>query len=269
MSNLYTCVFSKDRPLQLKAYLDSLFYYSGIQQNQTYVILPSLDEYSGFKEMYPEIMWIQEKETGGLNKAFRHLIQSLPNHLNLLFGCDDIIFTRFFNTNFIPELLYSMPDVLGFSLRLGTNLSCHPCPNKPADGTVLKFRWVNSPSHYGWPFDLMGTVYNVKLVKELLDYRKDPIRVPNDIESSGYYFCYDRKLQKQPNMAMFNMPGCLIAADMNKIQTLYDNKVQGAAGHSIDELKEIYKSGKRIQWQNYFGIEPKDMFIGDQYFSVA
>lgn len=55
-------VFSKDRPLQLQAYLESLFYYSSIKEDSIYVLYQPTENIS-YQELigqYPNIHWVEE-----------------------------------------------------------------------------------------------------------------------------------------------------------------------------------------------------------------
>ena len=265
---LKVLVFSKDRPLQLQAYLESMFALGGVYTPSVSVILPDKTDYEPLIERYEDIDWVFESEHGGgFDLTLReYTSEVLDDDDFVLFGCDDVVFTRPFNVNFAPAFLTQEKNVLGFSLRLGHNIQ----PGIPVQdlGILMYWRWPGMPSHWGYPFELMASVYRASLLKEILDNTKDQIQCPNHLESFGVTHVMRTKAESHPYMSMFRSASSAVAQDVNRVQHHFQNRYNGDNFQDAEYLKTLYKQGKRLEWGNLFGIEPPDCFVGNRYWKV-
>jgi hypothetical protein len=259
-------IFSKDRPLQLHAYLDSLFGLTNIRQEQVSIIVPSLDDYMAVSKEFPEVVWINEKVIGGFDLSLREYVNSDLNDDDiLLFGCDDVVYIRPCSLAYIPKILENK-DYLGFSLRLGKNIV--PRPLSRGTGMVFSWPWAGFGSHWGYPFELMASCYRGSLVKEIVNSNKGQMHCPNHLESYGVTYCINKKGSVHPEMAMFNSPNYAVAMDVNRVQHHFQNKFTGSEMQDVEYLKKIFREGKRLDWTELFGIQPQDCFVGNLYWKV-
>jgi hypothetical protein len=259
-------VFSKDRPLQLHSYLSSLTKLTSVDESDVSIIVPSMDDYRGVADTFRYVNWFQE-EGGGFDNVFRKYTESLDDDGFTLFGCDDVVYIRPCGLNMIPMVLNKNPDLIGFSLRLGRNI--YPRPMFEASGAVLTWAWPGWQSHFGYPFELMASVYRNSLIKEIVAATKSQIKSPNYLESYGVTYCIQNKHADQPKMAMFNTDSYALAFDINRVQHDFQNKFSGTQNESADVLKEKYTQGYLIDWTNAFGIKPQDCFVGNRYFTLV
>jgi hypothetical protein len=73
---LSVIVFSKNRPLQLQAYLESLLYYSGVEDGSIYVLYKETGGISYWEliQKYQKVNWIEEvKFFSDLEKIFNYV----------------------------------------------------------------------------------------------------------------------------------------------------------------------------------------------------
>lgn len=119
MNNQITnIVFTKNRPLQLEGYLESLYRYFPQKLFQTYVIYkPELFEkqYQQFFQKFPNCKVIEETD-------FSSNFLSILNEINteyILFGVDDVVYFDSVDFELINEVFSQFPEhIFGFSLRL-------------------------------------------------------------------------------------------------------------------------------------------------------
>lgn len=131
---LTVIVFSKDRPMQLHAYLESLFMFSDISENDVYVLYKKNENipYQKVIQSFSKVNWIEE-----IN--FVSQIGKLLSNSNtyVLFGCDDVVFTDYFKTKDIITFLDKHEEVFGYSIRLGTNFAPVPKDIQKLDGHMI------------------------------------------------------------------------------------------------------------------------------------
>lgn len=258
-------VFSKNRPLQLEAYLGSLLALSDIHSEQITIILDSDELYLDLIKKFPFCNWIKEKQYGGFDKTFRTVIDNFKDDENILFGVDDGIFVRGFPTRII-ELVLKKPEVLCFSLRLGRNIE--PKINFPQNCVISMWKWPGMPGDYGYPIDLMCSIYKAKLIKDLCNLNKQEMKCPNFFESFGTNEVTKNYEKYSQYMTMFNTDGYFVCQDVSRVQDYFPNKIQGTEEHSTENLIKIYKEGKKLDFQNLFNMSPSSVFVGRDYWKI-
>ena len=121
---LSVIVFSKDRPLQLHGYLESLIFYSKIKEEAINVIFKETPDipYEIVINSFKSINWIKQTD------FFQNLTCAINDSKEyIMFGCDDVVFSSNFNIQGAISTLKEDEDIFGFSLRLGKNI--RPKPN--------------------------------------------------------------------------------------------------------------------------------------------
>ncbi len=261
-------VMSKNRPLQLHGYLSSITSLTSIAQRDITVLLPDMTDYEEVAKNFPEVSWLKESDHGGFDSAYRYYVENLSGDDTLLYGCDDVVFIRPVGLNSIPSILENNPNLIGFSLRLGRNIS--PRPTMEAVGMVSIWNWTQQPwGHFGYPGELMASLYRASLIKEFVNNTKKQIKTPNYLESEFVTYLINNKGQESPEMSMFNSDSYALAVAVNRVQNDFQNKVMGGSDHDPDLLKEKYKQGYRMDWTLLFGIKPQDCFVGANYFRLV
>lgn len=282
-------VFSKDRPLQLDAYLASLLHCGKLDPSDVSAVYVPDPCYEPLIADWPQVNWVAEAD--GFFSALKGIIDALDDDELLMFGCDDVVFFRDFDVAQIKQHMKDHPDVLGLALRLGTNVVGWPNtqPNAEKRGDLWVWDTDAQKKHWRYPFELMGTVYRSSLVKRILEVG-GPFRGPNDFEGIGMRLCSGprmpmrrklmRALRGKPaevgenqriadgRLMMLDGPNHCAAQDVNLVQSIVANTIQGTDEHDIDTLKQKYADGYRIDWRSMQGIVPDDCFIGDRYWKL-
>ena len=259
-------LFSKDRPLQLEAYLDSFLTLVCSSDISIYVISPDSEDYNKLLNKYNwHVFWVVEQN--GFDATLRNFVNNnIRDDDCVLFGCDDVNYIRPASLSVISSILEVNPKALGFSLRLGKNIANRPEPIN-SNKVFFQWEWNNKPSHWGYPFELMASAYRGSLVKEIVQSNKSEMQCPNHLESYGVNYCINNK-QDQNSMIMFNTANYAVAQDVNRVQHHFQNKYDGTEEHDVEYLKTLFNQGKRLDWTNLFGIVPSDCFVGKNYWKV-
>ena len=263
-----TIIFTKNRPLQLNATLDSMRFYTNFHSICNILVIDGSEEKTPL-DSDQGVDIVLENELGGFGPCLKEVLKEIPDDEIILFCVDDLIFLDFFNPNLLV-LLQQNPKLIGFSLRLGTNINgysdseiYHQYSNLP----INYVEWQKAPSHWGYPFEVSCSAYSAKLVKEVVGSAQH-LRLPNDLESAGYHYCFNSIKNDKPFYAFLNGPSRSSCADINRVQDLYQNRTQGGSELTADKLDQLFKEGYRIDWKNYFGHAPIEPFMGTDKFNL-
>ncbi|MFA5758099.1 MAG: hypothetical protein WC942_01790 [Clostridia bacterium] len=263
-------VFSKDRPMQLQAYLDSLFWYTDITPEDTYVIVDQLKWYT----------YLQNQDVNFVCEAYfdssfihtlMHAVESCDTSRPILFGCDDVVFTNFVNITSLYSCIEDDDTVAGLSLRLGRNIYPRPENHQFTRLTPFLQKWHYKNylgcRHWGWPFELMASVYPRELVYKIIESEPDKIRNPNYLEGVGVEYMA-RQNTTQSQLACLCFDSCVVGMDVNRVQDTHPNRTNGTEQQDVDYLKTQFSLGKRLNWKKLFGVRTNDVFVGDRYWEL-
>lgn len=262
--------FSKDRAMQLEAYLESLIFYTNINPSDITVITPNIvndTRYITLSEKLNGVNFLAEID--GFDYTYRHVVDQLKNDDVVLFGTDDVIYHNYTSPAAI-RCLFDVEDILGVSLRLSSNtfpffMGC--VPSEKVDSLYTKFYWPGSPSHFGYPIDVSCSAYPARLIKLINKCHPDKFRIPNDLESVAVgLVSHNIEVVPKHIVMMTEKPVCSIV-DLNRVQDLYPNRINGDLNTTPEKLNQLFDEGYRIDWKKYQGICPSDPFIGKQHLS--
>lgn len=249
-------VFSKDRPIQLHALLQS--YRDNAHNPCPLIVLYAASdenyarEYAVVMQYFPDNNILFKAESSFRNDLIA-LLESIEED-KVFFLVDDIIFIR-------P--IY-MNDFLGFdpkkyvpTLRLGKNLSrCYTFTSRQEQPPLVvvgdetrpqKFKWLWSDGRFDWgyPLSVDGNLFltdEVLVMAKLAEYR-----APNSFEQALQWFmpafssrsgvCYEKSV-------VVNIP-------FNKVQSENNNK---SGNVSQEALLNYWQQGYEIDVQKYYGI---------------
>lgn len=258
-------IFSKNRPMQLRAHLESMRAYTGFY-DQINVITPTPDIYKDVCHDFWNVNLIDEKTQGGFHVALTGLVNSLVENDVVLFSVDDFIYANYFNLH-NGLILNNSPlsSVIGFTLRMGKNTvpyndQWNVCDTPP----FIIYDWRGKPSHLGYPFDVSCSMYRVSVVKEIFNLMKRPMNIPNDTEAFGVTAVMNELSGKYPHYMMHNGNAIGACADINRVQDLYQNRTQGGEQLTAENMIKMYQEGKRIDWMRYYNIAPPEPFVGKE-----
>jgi hypothetical protein len=244
-------IFTKDRPLQLEALINSYFHYTKSDIKPHIIYNASTDK---FKEAYNDLFQrFSDKlasvtdDSDGFKTALISTLESISTS-HIYFLVDDIVFKNFFN----PKDIFSFCDGYIPSLRMGEHLSfCYTqnkdqeLPRFEKEGELLTWAYDDSRLDWGYPLSVDGHLFNLEEVKFMTSALQ--FKAPNT---------YEAKLQKfDPLFSKYKgicfKESIILNIPCNKVQTENDNLFGDL--HQ-DQLLEIY-SDKYINFKKYEGFK--------------
>jgi len=297
-------VFTKNRPLQLDGYLESLYRHMPRQLIRTYIIYKEdlFDEqYLDVFKRFDKCVVIREKD---FHKNFVNLIGRIDTEY-MLFGTDDVIYYDSVSFDIIDRIFERFSDdIFGFTFRLcPENLNPEGDKFSPlqVDGdTIYRVNWKNAKNrHAKYPFELNSTIYRTSLVKKILKpvskaypllqkiFAKDSLigfvgrtismkhflisistfRDPNTLEGYCHKWCTSHK-SRLPSYLFFQKL-CAGAIQVNIVNTSVGNPTDGTDKHTVEALNEKYKQGYRLDIKAIEGNKPRTVQIGQKHFSLV
>lgn len=190
--SIIVVVFSKDRALQLDACLSSYRLHCNDSLNYKKRVifkcsdLDSKRQYDTLKSEHPEVQFIEETD------FCRDLVSAIEGSAFVLFLVDDNLFVGSFLLQGIASLIERYADAIGFSLRLGRNItSCYShgdIPQSIPDAervgqNSLRFRWTEGVYDFGYPLEVSSSVFRTSDMLSLIRSGQECIRNPNSLEA--------------------------------------------------------------------------------------
>lgn len=261
-------VFSKDRPLQLLGYLESLQYYSGLKEECIHVLYKTSDpiSYDSLQERCPQICWIPEDN---LKTDFEGLLKEAKDYI--LWGVDDIFFKSAFNISTCIDALKSNKELFGFSLRLGRNIQPHQELNKEKGYFVWDWTLARSIP-WNFPWEMGATVYRKEDVLKYLKfsntykYSKDLLR-PNYFEEElDAYFKEHKDIDKR-YLACFEFSKCVILC-INRVQETHPSEFDGRKNTDPLTLYNLFSQGYRLDWHRFKDCSNSKTHAGSAYYAL-
>ena len=297
-------VFTKNRPLQLAAYLESLYRYFPSEIIQTYVLY----KVELFEEQYKQLfdkcrdcVVVREKD---FHRDLLNILQGISTKY-ILFGIDDVVYFDCVDFEVIDQTFSEhSEDIFGFSLRFGTE-------NVKDGGDPISEIVVGGQSVYSldwtqgltpatrYPFELCATIYPTPLVKRVINSAmKQSVLVrklfspsstliralgkvistrsilksfgyffsPNTLESWNCRWCQNHS-EELPGFIYFQKL-CASAIQVNMVNTSTDNESDGRAEHTVEALAEKYEQGYRLDIDYIAKKKPAGTHAGAEFFSL-
>ena len=298
-------VFTKNRPLQLDAYLESLYRYFPAELIQTYIIYKVElfeHEYASLFRRFPDCVVIKEKD---FHRDFMQVLDQVATKY-ILFGIDDVVFYDSVDLELVDRTFAEhAEDIFGFTLRFS--------PESLADSSdvktkytitgqqVYRLNWKNGQTpHTRYPFELCCTFYTAALVRKIIrssmsdgllasklfmpasplvkalavaGLKRSTLKrfgyffSPNTLESWPCRWC--RNLKEQlPDFTYFQKL-CASAIQVNRVNTSTENAFDGTAEHTVEALNDKYQRGYRLDIDFVAKARPMEPGCGQKYFSLV
>lgn len=246
-------IFSKNRPLQLFALLDSMHKLTDCAKSASITVIYKYDDI--YKESIEEIKQRFESVSFKEQSNFKNdVTNSLASTFNRFctFLVDDIVFKEPFSFANVCHLLGANSSILTFSMRMGTHLNfCYPInsPQPIPDGTIQNglfiWQWRNSQGDWGYPISLDGHVFR----------KNDATRWLSRIDFSNPNQLEDRlQIAKMENLETYcvcTTTSCIVNLPINRVQDEYKNRC-GDEDPLI--LLGLWNEGKRINTDAVIGV---------------
>lgn len=230
-------VFSKGRPMQLHAYLESLLFYSEVKQEMITVLYCEMEGicYDRVQGEYPNVHWMKEKR---FEEDLKHVLANADEYI--MFGCDDVVFVRDFSLKKACDYLDTHEEVFGFSMRLGENITPCPLNDVSDDPDIFEWKWEGcTENRYNYPWELDCTVYRKEDVVQLTMEEELPIKNPNYYEAMVNPDNISRRIQRK-YLASYKRYGCAVVITVNRVQDTHPNGYDDSLRTDIYTLNRLY-----------------------------
>lgn len=298
-------VFTKNRPLQLEAYLESLYRHFPQEIIQTYVIYKVelfAEQYELVFRKFPNCKVIKEAD---FHSDFLEVVNRVDTKY-IMFGIDDVVFFDSVDFAVIDETFRQQADnIFGFTLRFSPESlkdSSDVIEEMTAAGQkVYGLDWINGQtSHTRYPFELCCTVYSADLVKKIIGgtMNNNPLArklfspssflikamakvmstrsilksfgyffSPNTVESWNCRWCRNHS-DELPRFTYFQKL-CASAIQVNMVNTSTKKTFDGTDKHTVEALNSRYKQGYRLDIDAIVDNKPKALASGKEYFRLT
>jgi hypothetical protein len=239
LSSVNTIVFSRDRAMQLDAFIRSVRRFApGLMPNLSIVYAATAEDFrKGYEVLQREasdVYWRSEDD-------FRSDVRALVGtHDYVVFNTDDDLYYKRTDRFYLDE------ETACFSFRLGLNtVYCYPLDQEERVSepelhrTWFAWRWVDqSVGTLGYPLALNGHVFRANELKEWL-YEIE-FSNPNELESALQQFL----IETRPKIAAFRHSR-LVNVPANLVNETHPNRNWGV--YTLDELNKRFLAGERIE----------------------
>lgn len=256
-------IFSFDRPMQLWAYLESIYIYI-VGIHKIFVIYRTSTDafekaYEQVKIAFPEIIFLQQQNknpTAQFKPLLLETTFSFSTSNYVVFGVDDIIVTDYVDINACLGAL-AQEKAYGFFLRIGKNITkCYTCGFKgeykiPPLKEIKNFRniflWKFAEGVHGWSYihTVDMTIYAKKDIKDFL-YSLE-YKTPNQLEGR-----WAKKVDRKKKGLCFERSK-MVNIPINRVQNDYHNMSMNL--FSTGEMLDLFNQGKRIDISPFFQIK--------------
>jgi len=293
-------VFTKNRPLQLHGYLESLYKHFPQNLIQTYILYKVelfQQQYGQLFKTFPDCIVIKEND---FHSDFLRTLNDV-NTRYILFGVDDVVYFDTVDFEVIDETFEQFPeDIFGFSLRHSPqNAKASESVERIfADGQrVYKMNWQAIKEY---PFELCATVYPTALVKRVINsvinnnlvikklfspssalikalgrtkLKRKVLKYfgyffsPNTLESWNCRWCQNHS--EQLPAFLFFQKLCTSAIQVNMVNVTDRKAFEGSAEHTVEALNESYKQGYRLDIGFVAENKPQGTHCGEEKFRLV
>lgn len=255
-------VFSKGRPMQMHAYLESLLKFSDAEQEMIQVLYCETENirYEKLMRSFPMVKWIKESK---FEQDLKSIIADAGEYI--MFGCDDVVFTGTFSLAKAAAYLQEHSQVFGYSMRLGENIKPTP-DNLSTDEAVLEWKWDCENQHYNYPWELDCTLYRKEDVVRMTKEEENPIKNPNYYEAMITSDNRSKRITR-PNMACNRKSGCAIVITVNRVQETHQNGFDDSMLTDIYSLDRLYNDeDNTLDIDKIAAMDNHIIHVGAEYF---
>ncbi|MCI8901868.1 MAG: DUF1792 domain-containing protein [Lachnospiraceae bacterium] len=255
-------VFSKGRPMQMHAYLESLFLFSDARQEMVTVLYCETEQirYGKLMQRFSQVTWVRENK---FETDLKQILSGAGEYI--MFGCDDVVFTRRFSLQRAGCYLAENAQVFGYSMRLGENIK--PAPqNLSSDDTVFEWQWDCACQHYDYPWELDCTLYRKEDVVRMTMEEETAIKNPNFYEAM---ITPDNRKERitRPNMASGRQSGCAVVITVNRVQETHQNGFDDSMRTDIYSLDKLYNDeDNTLDIERIASMDNSVIHVGAEYF---
>jgi len=238
-------IFSRNRSMQLNCLLSSLIENSNLLPEKITVLCRYDNEYQKglevVKSLHPKVSFIKEEN---FEKQVKDYIKFGEKFC--VFFVDDILVKDSIDFSVPCSIINSNPDVLTFSLRLGTHLTeCYPVaakqpvPNGNITSQFFVWKWRESHYDWGYPMSVDGHIFRRSEFEGWSSHLR--FNNPNQFESAlqeiPRNFAVPQGMVSYLNSKILNNPA-------NRVQDEFKNRSESL--NSYEDLNNLWEEGFEI-----------------------
>jgi hypothetical protein len=182
------------------------------------------------------------------------------DEMQVLFLVDDNIFVHDFSIIDAVNVIREQNDLIGFSLRLGENITHCYMNNRPQNlpifiplnEQVFKFDWTSSEQDFGYPVEVSSSIYRLKDILPII--AGTCFENPNELEERMAYHAKSFR-RTHPHLGCYQR-SVAFCNPVNKVQTIIPNRTGKNAQYGANELADSFTKGERILVEAYDGFVP-------------
>ena len=254
-ANISAMIFSKNRPLQLFALLESMVKNSDFDPGSCFVLYKADEKYfTPYMEVwsyFPDVNFVAEWNFKTQVEEF--VFNAKPN---ICFFTDDDVFKNKVSIAKCLQTLNNDPGAVAFSLRLGKHLNfCYSTQRpqslpdfKSCGHGVVSWNYKNKDWDWNYPLSVDGHIFRRDYFLEVLKQTNPNWHSPNTFE--GLLSHLHPSLNKEimyclEDSVVFNIPHNKVQAEVNNV----------FGGGSEDDLLGLWENNKKIDISTFQGIK--------------
>lgn len=300
-------VFTKNRPMQLHGYLESLRRFYPSNKIHTIVLYKEDlfgDEYERLFREFTGITVVRERD---FHSDFLKIVREIKTEY-VLFGVDDVLFFDSVPLELVENAFNDHSrEMFGFSLRIGLDEQIRDDINagnfvtqKSAGQEYYLIDWTRGVSPVScYPFELCATIYRSDEISRLIEstmkggdlVRKlfspsSPITGAlgqiysrkKTLRAFGYFYNPNtfeswccRYVKQHPDefgQYLGFQKICASAVQLNLVNTSTNTDWTGDSDLTVEALNEHYKNGKRIDIDYLVENKPRSTHVEREYFKL-
>lgn len=246
-TGLSVICFSKNRPLQLQALLESLKTNSPKDcKIQVIYRANSKDMTKAYRRLIKRNHAASFIPEGNFIKQVKQIVAKAKTYV--AFATDDSLIFQPFSI----EAVLKDPRVICFSLRLGLNTKhCYtsnremPLPEMFCNEKCVLWSWKKAKDDFAYPISLDGHIFRKKDLIRWLQMVK--CRNPNELEDElSKKFQQSNVIQKAPQYMAGYRSSRYVSIPVNRVQTRFQNRAGNKAEYGTRALLRRFFRGDRI-----------------------
>lgn len=253
-------VFSKDRALQLEAMLRTFYQCcADAELADVNVIYAASTEAHALQ--YATVADVLSRARFRPERNFHEdTIRFARRTPYLLLAVDDAVFVRRFCLQDGVRALAEHPELIGFSYRLGRNITAHyptgtiqETPDFASlEAGLLQVDWTRSAQYFAYPLEVSSSLFRTADIIPLLE--QQPYDHPNTLESmlNG---CKHAYVVARPALAFYETSAAF-CIPLNVVQDRFDNRHAAQQDWSAEALAARFAKGERLFPNGLQGLVP-------------
>lgn len=246
--------FSRNRPLQLYSFLESLEDNTDARFSSNVSVIYRYDDpfLEGLGEVKNKFGWVNFINQDNMRNDVLVELEKSKNEFCVFF-VDDIIIKDSVSFSSVCETIKTNPGILTFSLRMGLNLDfCYPTssPQPIPDGIIrsglFAWDWRSGQGDWGYPMSVDGHIFRKS---EMISWISSiSFQNPNQFEDRLQPF---KSMNEKVFCACYTMSK-IVNLPMNRVQDEYKNRSEEMRA---EDLLEWWNEGKKIDVESLMKIK--------------